>query len=117
MPLHQAVEALKRALSEAGDARFAFSHSGLELTAPVARAAFDGWIGEELAAIDGAVVEALARAGIAATDVDRVFTTGGSSLVPAVRARLAARFGAERLIGGNELTSVAWGLAAVAVER
>jgi hypothetical chaperone protein len=117
LPLHQAVEAVKRALSDAGKARFAFDHSGLELAAPVARVAFDGWIGEELAAIDGAVVEALARAGIAAGDVDRVFTTGGSSLVPAVRARLAGRFGSERLVGGNELTSVAWGLAAVAAER
>jgi hypothetical protein len=42
---------------------------------------------------------------IDARDVDRVFATGGSSLVSAVRGRLAAR-----LIGGEELTSVAWGL-------
>jgi hypothetical chaperone protein len=40
-----------------------------------------------------------------------VFTTGGSSLVPAVQRILARRFGAERLVGGEELTSVAWGLA------
>jgi hypothetical chaperone protein len=63
------------------------------------------------------VNEVLTRAGVAAAAVDRVFTTGGSSLVPAVRARLAATFGAERLIGGDELTSVAWGLAAVSAER
>ena len=47
-----------------------------------------------------------------AGDIDRVFATGGSSLVPAVRARLAARFGEAKLVGGEELTSVAWGLAA-----
>jgi len=41
-----------------------------------------------------------------------VFATGGSSLVPSVRARLAARFGADRVVGGEELTSVCWGLAA-----
>jgi hypothetical chaperone protein len=41
-----------------------------------------------------------------------VFATGGSSLVPAVRDRLCARFGAAKLVGGEELTSVAWGLAA-----
>jgi molecular chaperone DnaK (HSP70) len=34
-----------------------------------------------------------------------------SSLVPAVQRILARRFGAERLVGGEELTSVAWGLA------
>ena len=54
----------------------------------------------------------LARAGVAAADIDRVFATGGTSLVPAVRGRLAARFGADKLVGGEELTSVAWGLAA-----
>jgi hypothetical chaperone protein len=116
LPLHQAVEAVKRDLSKTSDARFAFDHADLELAAPVARAAFDGWIAAELAAIDGAVTEALARAGIAATDVDRVFTTGGSSLVPAVRERLATRFGRDHLVGGNELTSVAWGLAAAAAQ-
>lgn len=117
LPLHQAVEAVKRALSETSDARFAFDQAGVRLDTPVARAAFDSWIAEELATIDVTVTEALARAGIAATDIDRVFTTGGSSLVPAVRACLAARFGIERLVGGDELTSVAWGLAAIAAER
>jgi hypothetical chaperone protein len=43
--------------------------------------------------------------------VDRVFLTGGSSLVPAVRALFASRFGAERVRSGDELVSVASGLA------
>ena len=54
----------------------------------------------------------LSRAGVTAADVDTVFATGGSALVPAVRRRLAARFGEAKLAGGEELTSVAWGLAA-----
>ena len=45
-----------------------------------------------------------------------MFATSGSSLVPAVRGCLANTFGADRLVGGDELTSVAWGLAAVAGE-
>ncbi len=76
------------------------------------RAGFDAWIDDDLGAIDRVLDDVLARAGVAATEVDRVFATGGSSLVPAVRARLAARFGGEHVIGGEELTSVAWGLAA-----
>jgi hypothetical protein len=32
--------------------------------------------------------------------------------VPVVRERLVGRFGAAKLVGGEELTSVAWGLAA-----
>jgi len=112
LPLHQAVEASKRALSASPKARFAFEHPGIALTSDLTRSAFDTWIEEELADIEQAVNEVLARAGIIPRDVDRVFTTGGSSFVPAVRARLAATFGADRLVGGDELTSVAWGLAA-----
>jgi hypothetical chaperone protein len=93
LALHQSVERAKLALS-------------------IARADLEAWIAEDLAAIDGVLDRVLATAGVAATDVDRVFATGGSSLVPAVRGRLAARFGADRVVGGEELTSVAWGLAA-----
>jgi hypothetical chaperone protein len=117
LPLHQAVEAGKRSLSMNEAARFSFEHPGISLGADLARAAFDAWIEEELTDIEHAVTEALTRAGSAARDVDRVFTTGGSSFVPAVRARLGALFGAQRLVGGDELTSVAWGLAAVAAGR
>ena len=117
LPLHQSVEAAKRALSASPKARFAFEHPGIALQSDLTRAAFDTWIEEELADIDHAVAEVLARAAITPRQVDRVFTTGGSSFVPAVRAHLAATFGADRLIGGDELTSVAWGLAASASGR
>ncbi|MGE5181042.1 MAG: Hsp70 family protein [Acidobacteriota bacterium] len=124
LPLHHAVEGAKVALSSARDTRVALP--ALELDLPATRDAFDGWIAEDLAAIDRVLDDTLARAGVVAGDVDRVFATGGSSLVPAVRARLAARFGGDRLHGPTalsrgpeiadlaegELTSVAWGLAA-----
>ena len=42
---------------------------------------------------------------------DRVFMTGGSSFVPAVRRIFETRFGADRLRGGGEFVSVARGLA------
>jgi hypothetical chaperone protein len=114
LPLHGAVEATKVALSRGEEARFDFARPGVAIAADVARAAFDAWIAEELAAIDDAITAALDRAGAAAPDIDRVFATGGSSLVPAVRARLASRFGAENIVGGEELTSVAAGLAEMA---
>jgi len=114
LPLHGAVEATKVALSNTGDTAFAFDRPGVRIAAPVTRAGFDGWIAPELEAIDAAVDEALAAAGVETGAIDRVFATGGSSLVPAVRATLAARFGAERIVGGEELTSVAAGLAEMA---
>lgn len=117
LPLHGAVEAAKVALSNASAAGFEFARPGVRIDAPITRAGFDGWIAPELAAIDAAVDEALATAGVDASAIDRVFATGGSSLVPAVRATLAARFGAERIVGGEELTSVAAGLAEMAARR
>jgi len=114
LPLHQAVEGAKVRLSHADADRVTLR--AIELDLPLARADFETWIAEDLDAIDGVLDDVLARAGIDARAVDRVFATGGSSLVPAVRGRLAARFGAEKIVGGEELTSVAWGLAARARE-
>jgi hypothetical chaperone protein len=110
LPLHQAVEGAKVRLS-LGDAD-RVTLAALDLDLPVTRRDFDAWIAEDLDAIDRVLDDVLARAGVAAGEVDRVFATGGSSLVPAVQSRLAARFGAGKVVGGEELTSVAWGLAA-----
>lgn len=110
LPLHQAVEGAKVRMSSATADRLALR--AIELDLPIARADFETWIGEDLDVIDGVLDDVLARAGVAPDQIDRVFATGGSSLVPAVRGRLVRRFGADKLVGGEELTSVAQGLAA-----
>jgi hypothetical chaperone protein len=109
--LFRAVERAKRELSEGEATRFRFEHEGLSIDRPVTRAAFEGWIADELAAIAGCVDGLLKRTRVPAAAVDRVFLTGGSSLVPSVRALFASRFGEEKLRSGGELTSVASGLA------
>ncbi len=114
LPLHRAVEGAKVRLSAAAGDRVGLP--ALDLDLPLARPAFEDWIADDLAAIDQVLDDVLARAGVSPGEVDRVFATGGSSLVPAVRSRLAARFGGDKLVGGEELTSVAWGLAARARE-
>ena len=67
--------------------------------------------GRHAVEVAAAVDRLLATTGVGEAQVDRVFLTGGSSLVPAVRAIFAARFGEARLASGDELTSVASGLA------
>jgi hypothetical chaperone protein len=110
--LHRAVEGAKVRLSASETDRVTLD--AVELDLPITRAGFDEWVAPDLDAIDSILVEVLAKAGH--PEIDRVFATGGSSLVPVVRARLAARFGADKLVGGEELTSVAWGLAARAAQ-
>jgi hypothetical chaperone protein len=58
----------------------------------------------------------LTRVGVSPTDVNKVFLTGGSSFVPAVRRIFEQRFGAERLVAGDEFSSVARGLALRALD-
>ncbi len=110
LTLHRAVEGAKVRLSNADADKVTVDL--LELDLPVTRAGFDEWLADDLAAIGTVLDDVLARAGVTGAAIDRVFATGGSSLVPAVRNALATRFGADKLVGGEELTSVAWGLAA-----
>jgi hypothetical chaperone protein len=110
MVLHRAVEGAKVRLSSADRDRVVLEAIDLDLA--LDRGEFESWLGDDLAAIDRVLDRVLATAGVSAREIDRVFATGGSSLVPVVRQRLAARFGDDKLIGGEELTSVAWGLAA-----
>jgi fructose-1,6-bisphosphatase II / sedoheptulose-1,7-bisphosphatase len=61
-------------------------------------------------------VQALAKAKVAPESIDRVFLTGGSSLIPAIRDIFFRRFGHDRIATGGELTSIAHGLALVGQE-
>jgi len=110
LALHRAVEGAKVRLSAHDADRVAID--AIELDLPITRGGFEDWIGTDLTAISEVLDDVLARAGLTERDIDRVFATGGTSLVPAVRTWLAGRFGAAKLVGGEELTSVAWGLAA-----
>lgn len=115
-PLYDAVGLLKRALSSQDQAGFHFSGGGVEIGAEVRRADFEQWIAEDLRRIETTMEAALAKAGVAAPGIDRVFLTGGSSLIPAIRAIFHRRFGEERIATGGELTSIAHGLALIGEE-
>lgn len=115
-PLYDAVGQLKRALSTQESAHFHFDSASVAVEADVTRADFERWIAPDLTQIGATVDTALARAGIAADAIDHVFLTGGSSLIPAVRRIFEKRFGADRVASGDELTSIAHGLALIGQE-
>jgi hypothetical chaperone protein len=114
--LHQAVQRLKIELSHHEAAEFRFRDGSMDIVAAVSREEFEGWIADELHSIERCVDRLLAESNILARDVDRVFLTGGTSFVPAVRGIFEVRFGASRVRTGNEFTSVARGLALRAQE-
>ena len=115
--LYQAVSAAKAELSRAGRARLCFDGAGVSIEAVIEREEFEAWIAPDLAQLASAVDRALEQAGITADAVDRVFLTGGTSFVPAVRRLFEQRFGAERVSGGGEFVSVAEGLVQIGRDR
>lgn len=109
--LHKAVEQLKISLSSAPVGEFRYVDGPVRIEARVERAQLEGWIAEHVGAIAQTLDRTLAGAGVEPKDVDRVFMTGGTAFVPAVRREFEARFGAHKLSGGDELLSIASGLA------
>jgi hypothetical chaperone protein len=112
-PLYQAISATKMALSGAEEAEFHFSPLGKAGRKQVKRAEFDQWIADDLAKIEGALDDVLTKTNTAPADVDKVFLTGGTSFVPAVRNIFTRRFDAAKIETGGELLSIAHGLALI----
>ena len=83
----------------------------MNINITVTRDAFESWIAEDLQTIEKCVDSLLETSGVSRRQVDRVFLTGGTSLVPAVRRIFEVRFGEQRIRTGNEFISVARGLA------
>jgi len=116
-PLYRAVSELKIALSSQDAAEFRFEAGSIEIARHVERREFEAWIAPELSLIEHSVDAALADASLEASAIDRIFLTGGSSLVPAVRRIFQRRFPVERIETGAELESIASGLALIGRER
>ncbi len=112
-PLYQAVSATKMALSSEEEAEFNFPPLGKAGRRHVRRADFETWIAEDLARIEGALDDVLTTTNTRPDAIDKVFLTGGTSFVPAVRRIFTERFGQERIETGGELLSIAHGLALI----
>jgi hypothetical chaperone protein len=115
--LYKAVSDAKEALSRDEAAPFSFRGPGFEIGATITRTEFERWIAPELEAIEAALDKVLINATIIDRDVDRVFLTGGSSFVPALRRIFERRFGAGRVEAGNEFVSIANGLATIGLRE
>lgn len=114
--LYRAVETAKTTLSIRDSAELRFHDEPVAIETNITRTDFEGFIAEELRAIESAADRLLDATGAEPSDVDRVFMTGGSSFVPAVRRIFSDRFGQEKLRVGGELISVASGLALRALD-
>jgi len=111
--LYRAVSSAKVALSDREETDFRFEGEGVDIQARITRSDFENWIAEDVARIAETVDQALARAGVGAGDIERVFLTGGTSFVPAIRRLFVERFGEGRLTSADQFESIAYGLALI----
>lgn len=113
-PVAREVEAAKRRLSVDMETEIRIEKESIEIQERLEREEFAHIIEENLELMLNSIEEAESLAGIKASDLDLVLTTGGTSLIPAIRSMLDDRFGAEKLKARDTFTSVATGLAIVA---
>ncbi|MXQ11413.1 Hsp70 family protein [Microvirga makkahensis] len=111
--LYRAVSAAKVSLSHEEETEFRFRAESLDIEARIARADFESWIAEDVRRIAETLDEALSKAGVPASEIDKVFLTGGTSFVPAIRRLFVERFGEERLTSADQFESIAYGLALI----
>jgi hypothetical chaperone protein len=114
--LYSAVEQTKVGLTEAEIARFLFAQSTVQMDDLLERWRFESWIQDDIQKIAACTRSLLDQCGVKSSDIGSVFLTGGSSFVPVVRRFFSRTFGADKLKSGEELTTVAKGLALRALE-
>ncbi len=113
-PLVRTVEQAKKTLSFEQEASIKLTHPDIPISELLTRDEFTAIIEEPLDIMRESIIEAEQAAGLGPGDIDLVLTTGGTSLIPAVRNMLVERYGRERLLQRETFTSVAAGLAVMA---
>ncbi|HOE67283.1 MAG TPA: Hsp70 family protein [Candidatus Hydrogenedentes bacterium] len=113
-PVAREVEAAKKRLSSVETTNIEIRNAFLEIEDRLERTEFAHIIEGELAKMQESILDAEKLAGVRPDQIDCVLTTGGTSLIPAVRQMLEDRYGRDRLLQRDTFTSVATGLAIVA---
>lgn len=111
------VEAAKIAVAENGSVTVPFDWLEHGLSAHIDHAELVHNTGELASRIGARVDACLATAGVAASDIDAIFLTGGSTRLEHVRSAILAVMPGARVVTGNVFGSVGTGLAVEAARR
>jgi hypothetical chaperone protein len=105
------VEAGKIALSDAELAEISFTGGDVSLNVPVTRLELATALERSIDRITTTIGETLRQASLAASAIDTLILTGGSTQIPVIMARLRALFPAARFVATDAFGSVGLGLA------
>jgi cell division ATPase FtsA len=108
------MEASKKQLSEKRGSEILLEGPGFHVRDFVTRTEFEGIIRPEIRAIEDHLLETLQASGLAASDIDAVIRTGGSSQIPVFHEMLSRHFGADKVKAIDTFSSVTAGLGVIA---
>jgi hypothetical chaperone protein len=111
--IYRAVSNLKVRLSSERISELHFKADDFEIRSDITRNDFDNWIAGDVANIEQSVEQAVENAGLTFDGIDRVFLTGGTSFVPAIRTAFEKRFPDAMVTSSNQFDSIANGLALI----
>jgi hypothetical chaperone protein len=109
--IFEAIDRVKRELSLADSAEFSFPYPSIEIKETVERAAFDRSSAGAIERISQRFEHTLANAGVRPAELDRLYLTGGTAMVPAVVNALSQIVGREKIRRMSTFHSVINGLA------
>lgn len=113
-PVVREVEAAKKRLSSDYETLIEIQKDAISIVERLERSEFSHIIERTLGAMLASIEEAETAAGLDQDGIDYVLTTGGTSLIPAIREMLEKRYGPSKILHRDTFTSVASGLAIVA---
>ncbi len=111
--LYRSVSAAKFDLSSKDKTTFRFRRDDINIEAVITRRDYEKWLADDLARISETVDKALANARLQAGAIDKVFLTGGTSFIPAIRDIFVHTFGEAKIAAGDQFESIAYGLALI----
>jgi hypothetical chaperone protein len=108
--IFEAVEQVKRELSAVPNTEFRYEYSDISINHALSRERFEVAVNAPVTAIAECLDETLRLANVAASEIELVCLTGGTSRVPVIQRQLSERFGAARIRRLKGLHSVVQGL-------
>lgn len=115
--LFEEIERVKRALSDKASETFSFRYPDIAITEEISRPEFEAYTADAVARIFTSLDETLSAAGVSASEIDLVCSTGGTAKVARIQAGLEERFGRHKVEQRNNFHSIAQGLAEIATSK
>ena len=108
--LFQAIEKAKCELSAQEQTLIHFSDRELCINEDISKGEFETLNADNFQQIETCINEVVARSGLAPSQIDTVFLTGGTSRIPHIQDLFARQFGRDKLENRDAFTSVVHGL-------